>query len=143
MISPERVIKIAPAEIKSTAKELKDKGFDHVKSVAGVDGPEAGIIELVYHISSCLNPALGKQIVVIKTEVNRSEPRIESLCDIFPSCKYMELETRDLLGVRFEGNEEPDPLLLPNELRGAWPLRKDYKIPEEGIELGRKASSGK
>jgi NADH-quinone oxidoreductase subunit C len=55
----------------------------------------------------------------------------------------MELETRDLLGVRFEGNEEPDPLLLPNELRGAWPLRKDYKIPEEGIELGGKVTSGK
>jgi NADH-quinone oxidoreductase subunit C len=133
------MIKIAPADIKLAAKELKGEGFDHVKSVAGVDKPEAGVIELVYHVSSCLNPSLSKQVVTIKTEVNRSEPKIESLCDIFPSCKYMELETRDLLGVRFEGNEEPDPLLLPNELRGTWPLRKDYKIPEEGIELGREA----
>jgi NADH-quinone oxidoreductase subunit C len=142
MSSLERVIKIAPADIKLTAKGLKDEGFDHVKSVAGVDRPEAGVIELVYHLSSCLNPSLSGQVVMIRTEVNRLEPKVESLCDIFPSCKYMELETRDLLGVRFEGNEEPDPLLLPNELKGTWPLRKDYKIPEEGIELGGKATSG-
>lgn len=134
-----QTLKVAPNAIRSAAKELRDKGFDHVKSVAGIDRPEAGVIELIYHISSYLDPSLNGKIVEIRTELNRSNPTTPSLQDIFPSCKYMELETRDLLGVKFEGNEEPNPLLLPEELKGTWPLRKDYKIPEEGIEHGKKS----
>jgi NADH-quinone oxidoreductase subunit C len=130
----ERVLKIAPDALKSVAKELVTEGFDHVKSVTGIDRPEEGLIELVYHISSYLTPALRGRVVEVRTEVDRSRPIIISISDIFPSCRYMELETRDLLGIKFEGNEEPDPLLLPEELKGTWPLRKDYKIPEEGVE---------
>jgi NADH-quinone oxidoreductase subunit C len=130
----ERVIKVPPRDMRRAAKELAKEGFDHVKSVAGIDRPEAGLIEVVYHISSYANPSLARKIVALRTEVDRNKPRIASLQDIFPSCKYMELETRDLLGVAFEGNKTPDPLLLPQELRRAYPLRKDYRIPEEGID---------
>lgn len=127
-------MRIAPDALKSVAKELKAEGFDHVKSLAGMDKPEEGLIELVYHISSYLNPSLRGRVVEVRTEVDRSRPTIISISDVFPSCRYMELETRDLLGVKFEGNEEPEPLLLPEELENTWPLRKDYKIPEEGLE---------
>jgi len=130
----ERVLRIASDTLKSVAKELAAEGFDHVKSLTGMDRLEEGLIELVYHISSYLNPALRGRIVEVRTEVDRSRPIINSISDVFPSCRYMELETRDLLGVKFEGNEEPDPLILPEELKNTWPLRKDYKIPEEGVE---------
>ncbi|MFQ6130155.1 MAG: NADH-quinone oxidoreductase subunit C [Candidatus Hadarchaeaceae archaeon] len=130
----ERVLRITPDTLKSISKELISEGFDHVKSLTGIDKPENGVIELVYHISSYLNPALRGRVVELRTEVDRSRPVITSILDVFPSCRYLELETRDLLGVKFEGNEEPNPLLLPEEMKDTWPLRKDYKIPEEGVE---------
>ncbi len=130
----ERLLRIAPDSLKSVAEELKTEGFDHVKSLTGLDRPEDKLIELVYHISSYLSSSLQGKIVEVRTEVNRSRPTIISISDVFPSCRYMELETRDLLGVKFEGNEKPDPFILPKELRNTCPLRKDYKIPEEGVE---------
>ena len=130
----ERALRVAPYNIRSVANKLKSEGFDHVKSLTGIDRPENGRIDLVYHLSSYLNPTIEGNVIEIRTEVDRTNPTIASISDLFQSCKYMELETRDLFGVKFSGNDEPDPFILPNELKGAWPLRKDYKLKEEGIE---------
>ncbi len=121
-------------ELRAVVEALRDKGFDHVKSIAGIDYPEEGVIELVYHISSYLAENLVGKIVVLRTKVDRRKPDIDSISDIFPSAKYIELDTRDLFGVPFKGNDYPDPFILPEELKGSWPLRKDYTIPEEDIE---------
>lgn len=125
---------IEPGDLKAICKELAEKGFDHVKSLTGIDRPEDGQIELVYHVSSYSSSDLQGEIAEIRTKIDRDDPRIGSLAELWPSAEYMEAETRDLLGVIFEGNELGDPLLLPEELKDEYPLRKDFVIPEEGIK---------
>ena len=120
-------------KIKDVARKLSEIGFDHVKSVTGVDYPDKNLMEVVYHISS-YKPELAKVIVKVKTTVPRDNPIVSSLVDIWPSAEYLERETYDLLGIVFEGHPKLKRLLLPEELEGKHPLRKDFVIKEEGIE---------
>jgi NADH-quinone oxidoreductase subunit C len=127
-------LRIPSDKLRAAVEGLVKKGFDHVKSIAGIDDPEGGRIELVYHFSSYSNPdSLGK-IVELRTDVGRKKPEMVSIADLLPSARYIELEIRDFFGVRFEGNESPNPLILPEEMKGTWPLRKEFTIPEEEPE---------
>ncbi|KXA99807.1 hypothetical protein AKJ40_02380 [candidate division MSBL1 archaeon SCGC-AAA259M10] len=129
-----QVREVESKELKDVAEELLEEGFDHLESLTGVDRPEDGQIELIYHVSSYSDSDLREQVIVVKTRVDRETPEIRSLSDFWPNIRYMEAETRDLLGVRFKGNKLRAPLLLPDELEGEYPLRKDFEIPEEGIK---------
>lgn len=128
-----QVREISPNELRGEIEKLVDNGFDHLKSLTGVDRPENDQIELIYHLSSYSNSDLQRVIIEIRVRIDKDNPRIESISDIWPSSKYIEAETRDLLGVTFEGNKIRSPLILPEELEDEHPLRKDFKIPEEGI----------
>jgi NADH-quinone oxidoreductase subunit C len=132
--SPTRLsITIDATRLEETARKLRDLGFDHVKSVTGVDFPEENRIDLLYHISAFEDLELAKAIVEVRTSLNRSEPKVQSLVDIWPSAEYSERETSDLFGVVFEG-QPSGRLLLPDSYVGLPPLRKDLKIKTEGID---------
>ncbi|KXA88558.1 hypothetical protein AKJ57_06715 [candidate division MSBL1 archaeon SCGC-AAA259A05] len=127
-----QIREISPNELRELIEELAANGFDHLKSLTGLDRPEKDQIELIYHVSSYSRSNLQEEIIEIRVRIDRDNPKIESISDIWPSSKYIEAETRDLLGVTFEGNEIRSPLILPEELGDEHPLRKDFKIPEEG-----------
>ena len=48
-----------------------------------------------------------------------------TLSGVWPSAAWYERETRDLLGIEFEGHPDPRPLLLPDDWEGQPPLRRD------------------
>ncbi len=117
-----------------TAQKLREMGFDHAKSVTGTDYPEENRLEIVYHVSSFENLELATFMLQVKTSVSRSDPKVSSLANIWPSAEYLEKETSDLLGVVFEGQSDQGRLLLPESFAGGPPLRKDFKIKTEGID---------
>jgi len=127
-------VRVHPENLLEAAKKLKESGFDHVKSVTGLDYPDEGEIEVVYHVSSYTKPELTKVIVALKARVKRDSPKLTSLYGIWPSSAYLESETYDLMGVEFEGNPKQRRLLLPEDYEGIPPLRKDFKIPVEGVD---------
>lgn len=132
--SPTRLlITVDAAKLGETATKLRDLGFDHVKSVTGIDFPEENRIDVLYHVSAFEDLELAKAIVEVRTSLNRSEPKVQSLVDIWPSAEYSERETSDLFGVVFEG-QPSGRLLLPDSYVGLPPLRKDLKIKTEGID---------
>lgn len=116
------------------AQKLNLIGFDHVKSITGIDYPKDEKIELVYHISSFGTEELAKFILELKTILDRSKPQIESIIDIWPSAEYSERETTDLMGIIFLGQLQKDRLMLPENFSGGPPLRKDFKLETEGID---------
>jgi len=117
------------------ATKLKEIGFDHVKSVTGIDRPTKEEIEVVYHVSS-YEGEVGGLIVVLRTSTKRTDPRVPSLTEVWASAEYLERETYDMLGVIFEGHPRMERLLLlPDEFEGIYPLRKDFKVPEEGLVI--------
>jgi NADH-quinone oxidoreductase subunit C len=126
-------ITIERTTLLETAQNLKSLGFDHVKAVTGIDFSEENRMEVVYHISSFGDLETAKVILEIKMSLNHSNPQIPSVMEVWPSAKYCEKETAELLGIKFEGLPDSGRFLLPEDFVGT-PLRKDFKIQTEGID---------
>jgi NADH-quinone oxidoreductase subunit C len=135
VVSPNYLTAIfEPSKVEFIIQKLNLIGFDHVKSVTGVDYPKDEKIELVYHVSSYGTEELAKFILELKTNLDRSSPHIKSIVDIWPSAEYPERETTDLMGVIFDGQPQKERLMLPENFEGEPPLRKDFKLETEGID---------
>lgn len=134
MISQSRLsMTFDASEVVIIARKLRSLGFDHVKAVTGIDFIEANKIDVVYHISSFTDPEIAKVILVLRTTLNRSEPKISSVSEVWPSAEYSEKETSELMGITFKGLIMDRRFMLPEDFQGT-PLRKDFKIKTEGID---------
>jgi NADH-quinone oxidoreductase subunit C len=133
-VSPNRLsATVDSIKIVEVAQKVNSLGFDHVKSVTAIDFPEENKIDIVYHISSFLNVELAKVIFELRTSIDRQDPKIHSVIDVWPSAEYPERETLDLMGVTFEGLPLKERLFLLDNFEG-FPLRKDFKIKIEGVD---------
>jgi Ni,Fe-hydrogenase III large subunit/Ni,Fe-hydrogenase III component G len=82
-------------------------------------------IGVYYHIRT------SKGYLTIKTEVTRGNPTTQTITDLIPGAAFIELESSDLLGIKFEGNSLTGHFLLPeNWPEGIYPLRKDVNTSE-------------
>ena len=83
-------------------------------------------IELYIYLYSYFN----KQHLVLKTQLERNNPEIESITPIWPGANWPECEAYDLLGVNFKGHPYLHRILLGEDWIG-HPLRKDYKAYDD------------
>jgi NADH/F420H2 dehydrogenase subunit C len=102
---------------------LKDAGFDHLSSIAGVDRAEN--FEVAYFLWSYEK----KILVTLKTAVQKENPRIQSVIKIWEGANWHEREAYDMFGIVFEGHPDLRRILMPEDFVG-HPLRKDFKLPE-------------
>lgn len=114
---------------------LKEVGFDHVKGVTGVDYPNKGLIEAIYYIGSYSKREYADLVVELKLSLSKENPKTPSLINVWQSCEYSERETYEMFGIIFQGHPKLKLLLLPDDFEGKYPLCKEFKIPEEGIEI--------
>lgn len=103
-----------------------DTSFDVLLSVYGTDKPE--FFEVVYHLFSTKH----NKNLLLKVELLKSKPEVESLSCIYPSANWHERETYDLLGIKFLNHPNLERILLPNDWKG-HPLRKDYVNDDERL----------
>jgi len=113
-------VQVAPEELHSAAKDLKELGFDALAMVTAVDTGD--VFTLVYRLTSI---GLGAA-VYLKADVPRGDPEIDSLCDLWPAANWQEREVYDLFGVAFMGHPNLRRILLSDDWEG-HPLRKDYE----------------
>ncbi|MEM1578312.1 MAG: NADH-quinone oxidoreductase subunit NuoB [Archaeoglobaceae archaeon] len=123
-------VKVESEKVKSSALKLREMGFDHVKSVNVIDVPNEGKLIVEFLLSSYSVKELMPVLVNLYTEVSRSNPKISSISDVFPSADYLEREMQDLFGVEFVGNPWKGKFLLAPDAPES-PLRKDFKLEEE------------
>ena len=83
-------------------------------------------LESVYHFLSYQHD----HEAVIKIKLDRENPRVASVMDLWPAADWHEREAYDLVGIVYEGHQDLRRILLPDDWEG-HPLRKDYKQPEE------------
>jgi NADH-quinone oxidoreductase subunit C len=98
--------------------------FDYLRCLSGVDTGEQMLT--VYHLLSLKH----RHTVVLKVELDRNSPEVDSVQDIWRSANWFERETWDLLGIRFAGHPDLTRLMLPADWVG-HPLRKDYQEQPE------------
>ena len=77
--------------------------------------------ELVYNFYSTDE----KKGLIIKTSIDRENPKIESVSSVYPSVGWYEREIFDLFGVIFSDHGDLRRILMPEGWEG-YPLRKDY-----------------
>lgn len=66
----------------------------------------------------------------IRVVVDRNDPVIPSVADVWPAANWHEREAYDLMGIRFSNHPDLRRILCPDDWEG-HPLRKDYEFPVE------------
>jgi NADH:ubiquinone oxidoreductase subunit C len=101
-------------------KSDPDTHFDFLYCVTGMDwGNELGVI---YHLASI---DLKHEIVVKVMTADRETPELDTVCDIWRTAEFHEMEVYDFFGIRFKGHPSLKRLFLTPDWDG-YPLRKDY-----------------
>ena len=97
--------------------------FDHLACLTGIDnGIEEDSMEIVYTLYS-----IPKDFhLTLKVMLERSNPIVDSVADIWQSANWHEREAFDLFGIKFTNHPDLRRILLPADWVG-YPMRKDYK----------------
>jgi F420H2 dehydrogenase subunit D len=112
-------------KILDVCKHLSSKlNFDHYSGSAGVDWIARNEMEVVEIMAS---HGAHQVVAMLKIKTPRETPSVKSLTGLYWNANWYEREIWEMLGINFEGHPEQYPLLLSDELMGAWPWRKDYK----------------
>jgi NADH:ubiquinone oxidoreductase subunit C len=85
---------------------------------------------MVYHFTSTTH----FHNIVVKAKLDRNNPEIETVCNIWRTAEFHEREVYDLFGVKFLHHPDLRRLLLTDDWVG-YPLRKDYEDPINMIKL--------
>ena len=118
------IAKVKPEIITDVCKYLKENlSFGHLCCEFGVDYPGRNEIEVVYVIGSYDHSV----VLTLKAILPRDNPEIESVVTVFWNANWYERETYELFGVKYLNHPDLKPLVLPEDMLGEWPLRKDYK----------------
>jgi NADH-quinone oxidoreductase subunit C len=116
---------VAPARIVDICRFLRDDAalaFDYLVDVTAVDYlGSTPRFEIVYHLKSLTR---GHRLRV-KARVSEDDPRIDSIVGVWRGADWLERETWDLYGIRFDGHPDLRRIYLYEEFEG-HPLRKDY-----------------
>ena len=100
--------------------------INHLSTITARDtGKE---IEILYHF------LLNGVVITIRTMCPKDDPTIDSIVSIFPGAVLYERELNDILGVVPKGHPDLRRLVLPDDWVGGYPLRKDWKPPQESEE---------
>ena len=117
------IVKTDASHIKETLKILILEGlrFIHLTSIDFTSQKEK--IELNYFF---MFPQ-EKLNIILKTHIDSSNPKIDSISDIIPGAIWAERECNDLFGIKFYGHPDPRRLVLPDDWpQNTYPLRKSF-----------------
>ena len=116
------------AEICRFLKEDPDTKMDYLIDITAVDyQPRTPRFEVVYIMHSMKHV----HRVRLKVLLSEDDPVVPSVTGVWRTADWLERETYDLMGIKFDGHPDLCRILLPDDWEG-HPLRKDYPI--EGPE---------
>ena len=122
-------VHVEPFQWHDVAAYLKDDAelaFDWLGCITAVDYVVDDQVGAVYDLYSMRH----KHWFAVKVLVDRNDPVIDSVMDLWPAADWHEREAFDMMGIRFTGHADLRRILLPEDWQG-YPLRKDYQFPRE------------
>ena len=102
-------------------QELKAAGYAFLADITALDYLNEGYFRLLYQVCNYQNG----DIIVLKVDVSRDEPLVESVCPVWAAANWLEREVYDMFGIVFKNHPRLERILLWEGFEG-WPLRKDY-----------------
>ncbi len=135
---PEPQLKVPAAKILDVCRYLKSEptlGFDLPLQMTAVDFIKDGVFELVYYLYSSKN----KTAIVLKSQIQRASPEIDSVTSVWAGMDWQEREVYDLMGITFRQHPNLKRIMMWDGFPG-HPLRKDYVHVtdkyDSGLEIG-------
>ena len=121
---------IEPSAWKPLAQKLRQSPFhfDYLFCLTCIDWKTH--LTMVYHLSS----SSYRHSIVIKANLNRDAPAIETVSDIWRTAEFHEREAYELFGVQFLHHPDLRRLILTDDFEG-YPLRKDFEDAINMIKL--------
>jgi NADH:ubiquinone oxidoreductase subunit C len=122
---------IEPSAWKAIAQQLRsneDLNLDYLFCITCVDWKTH--LTMVYHLTSTKH----RHTLVVKSKLDRNNPEIETVSDIWRTAEFHEREAYELFGVKFLNHPDLRRLLLTDDFNG-YPLRKDFEDPVNMIKL--------
>ncbi|MGH9619603.1 MAG: NADH-quinone oxidoreductase subunit C [Bryobacteraceae bacterium] len=123
---------IAPEHLVAACKLLKDRGYQQLSGVTGVDWwPREPRFEVVYFLRSFQNN-WRLRLIVRAAE----DQEIDSVTSVWRGANWYEREVFDLFGVTFRNHPSLERIMMPADWEG-FPLRRDYPIHGHKYSYGR------
>lgn len=120
-------ISVPRNELIKTVNILSNElNIQHLSTITARD--TGSDLEILYHF------LLNGAVITIRTTCPKDDPTIDTIVNIFPGAVLYERELNDILGIVPKGHPDLKRLVLPDDWVGGYPLRKDWKPPQESDE---------
>jgi NADH-quinone oxidoreductase subunit C len=107
---------------------LKENGkinFNFLTDLTGVHYPDKNQIAVVYHLHSMVSGIR----VRAKVFLHENDPTIPTASNLWNSANWMERETYDFFGIKFEGHPDLRRILNMDDL-GVFPMLRQYPLED-------------
>lgn len=129
-----RVHRDSLLEVAQRLKGDPELDFQLLIDVSAVDYiNEEERFEVVYHFLSLRH----NHRLRLKVRVGEEDPTVPSLVSVWPGANWLERETWDMFGIRFNDHPDLRRILMYEEFEG-HPLRKDYPYNKRQPLIGPK-----
>ncbi|MFL5488829.1 MAG: NADH-quinone oxidoreductase subunit C [Gemmatimonadaceae bacterium] len=125
----ETVVYVDPAKAHEVIRWLHDdpsQRYDFLSDLTAVEYREsAAPIEVVWHLRSLP----FRRFLRIKAELQKGKPlEVDSVYDIYRAADWLERECYDMFGIRFRGHPDLRRILMWEQYKEGFPLRKDFPL---------------
>jgi len=123
---------LTPTDLLIATEILRNKpelNFDYLFCLTCIDWKT--YLTMVYHLDS----TRYRHQVVVKVQLDRNKPEIETVSHIWRTAEFHEREVYEMFGVNFLNHPDLRLLILPDGWEGKNPLRKDFEDPVNMIKL--------
>lgn len=125
----ETVVFIKPASVSAVMLWLRDdptQRYDYLSDVTAVEYRDfEQPIEVVWHLRSLPY----RRFLRIKAQLPKNGPlEVPSVWPIWKSADWLERECYDMFGIRFTGHPDLRRILMWEQYREGFPLRKDFPL---------------
>ncbi len=125
----ETTVIVERAQVNAIVRWLHDdpaQRYDYCSDVTAVEYRDMELpIEVVWHLRSLPH----RRFLRLKALLPKGEPlEVPSVWDIYKSVDWMERECYDMFGIRFAGHPDLRRILMWEQYKEGYPLRKDFPL---------------
>ncbi|MGQ0607774.1 MAG: NADH-quinone oxidoreductase subunit C [Chloroflexota bacterium] len=116
-------------DVLRTLRDDPELDFFMLADAAAVDYGPGERFEVVYHLFSWKHPGWLR----IRAQVDREDPRIASITDLWEGAMFHEREMYDMMGIVFTGNRDLRRIYMSPDYR-SFPQRRDFVLPDDAAD---------
>jgi NADH-quinone oxidoreductase subunit C len=123
------VLDISPARVNGVLAFLRERGFNFLASVHGLDYyPDEPRLGVQYELIDMTTV----DRITVRLRVSTEAPNVPSVTPDWPTADHQEREIYDMFGVIFDGHPNHQRILMPEDYEG-HPQRRDFPIGGEPV----------